>query len=129
MAYAINVEQVVAGFVNTHKDGLQFDLKDVQNYTLHLWNCGVGPLRLNYTNAELENYLDLCIGVCLQRSPKRWKIDKSLLSDEMSPKEAKFLHNDKDLAKSFDLFYRLQVDIRTPHMLLDAMGFRFIYSE
>ena len=36
--------------------------------------------------------------------------------------------SNEELAKSFDLFCKLHVDIRTPHHLLDAMGYHYIYS-
>ena len=128
MAYAIDKETVVCGFVNTHKDKTEFNLEDIYNYILSLWNTGVGPIRLNFIKAEMEYYLEKCVGVCLQKTSGHYCIDKSLLNDRMSEKEAKFLHYDKKLAKSFDLWCRLQVDIRTPRMLMDAMGYKFLYK-
>ena len=129
MSVAVDKEQVVAGFINRNKDHLEFTLEDVNAYILSLWNAGCGPIRLNFTSQELKNYLDKCDGVCLRiRKNGQYTIDKSLLSTKMSEKEKIFLRNDKELAKSFDLFCRLQVDIRTPRYLLDAMGFRFIYT-
>ena len=129
MCVAVDKEQVVAGFINTHKDGMKFNIDDINRYILSLWNCGCGPVRLNFVREELLYYLDLCEGVCLRKTADGYIIDKSFLSDEMTEKEKKFFYNDKDLAKSFDLFCRLQVDIRTPRFLLDAMGYRFIYAE
>lgn len=128
MCVAIDKEQVVAGFINRNKDGLDFTLHDIYDYTSSLWNAGCGPIRLNFKRQELQNYLESCNDVCLRITPQGYKIDKSLLSEEMTPEEKEFLHNNKDLAKSFDLFCRLQVDLRTPRHLLDAMGFRFIYA-
>jgi len=128
MAYAIDKETVVCGFVNTHKDKTEFNLEDIYNYILSLWNAGVGPIRLNFTKFQMTQYLEACIGVCLTRSNNQYKIDKSLLNDRMSKEEAEFLHHNKDLAKSFDLWCRLQVDIRTPRMLMDAMGYKFLYK-
>lgn len=128
MCVAIDKEQVVAGFINQNKDGLDFTLHDIYDYISSLWNAGCGPIRLNFKRQELQNYLESCNGVCLRITPQGYKIDKSLLSEEMTPEEKEFLNNNKDLAKSFDLFCRLQVDLRTPKHLLDAMGFRFIYA-
>ena len=128
MCVAIDKEQVVAGFINQNKDGLDFTLHDIYDYISSLWNAGCGPIRLNFKRQELQNYLESCNGICLRITPQGYKIDKSLLSEEMTPEEKEFLHNNKDLAKSFDLFCRLQVDLRTPRHLLDAMGFRFIYA-
>ena len=126
---ALEKEQAVAGFINTHKDGLEFTTEDVYKYITSLWNAGCGPVRLNFRKHELINYINRCDTVCLRQiGLERWRIDKSLLSDQMSQEEKVFLHNNKDLAKSFDLFCRLQVDLRTPEYLLAAMGFRFIYK-
>ena len=44
----------------------------------------------------------------------------------MKPQERDFFHSDPKKAKSFDLFYRLQVDIRTPSYILKARGFGFL---
>lgn len=128
MAYAIDKNTVIAGFVNTHKDKTEFDLNDIYDYILSLWNAGVGPIRLNFTKIEMKYYLEACVGVCLQRTSDHYYIDKSLLNDKMSKKEANLLNNNKELAKSFDLWCRLQVDLRTPRMLLDAMGYKFLYK-
>lgn len=126
MDSSVNVEQVVAGFVNRNKDGVEFTINDVHNYILSLWNsCGL--VRLNFTKSQCIEYLNKCDGVCLRIIRTGWRIDKSLLSDKMSPKERKLLNNDKELAKSWDLFCRLQVDIGTDRYLLDAMGYRFLY--
>lgn len=128
MCVAVEKEQVVAGFVNRNRDGFEFTLRDIDDYILSLWNAGCGPIRLNFKRQELRNYLDRCDGICLQVTPRGYRIDKSLLSAEMTSEESEFLHNDRELAKSFDLFCRLQVDLRTPSSLLDAMGYRFIYA-
>ena len=129
MCLTLEREQVVAGFVNRNKDGLEFTLEDINDYITSLWNAGCGPVRLNFRERELINILDECDGICLRQiGDMHWRIDKSFLSDKMTHKEREFLHDDKNLAKSFDLFCRLQVDIRTPRLLLDAMGFRFIYA-
>ncbi len=130
MSIAVDVELVVAGFVNRHSDKEQFTVDDVwHNYITSLWNAGCGPVRLNFTKDELELYLDKCVGVCLDKTLRGYRINKSLLSSQMTEKEADFLDNDPNLAKSFDLFCRLQVDFRTPSMMLDFMGFRFIYAH
>lgn len=125
----VDVNQVVAGFVNRNKDGIEFTIEDVYSYILSLWNsCGL--VRLNFTKPQCIEYLNKCDGVCIRITSKGWKIDKSLLSDKfISPKEEKFLNNDKELAKSFDLFCRLQVDIGTDRYLLDAMEYRFLYHD
>ena len=129
MSVAIDKEQVIAGFINMNNDGLEFSAKDIYTYITFLWNAGCGPVRLNFKKNELINYINRCDGVCLRTIGfEHWRIDKSLLSDRMSPEEREFLHNNKEFAKSFDLFCRLQVDLRTPSYLLNAMGFRFIYA-
>ena len=131
MSVAVEKEQVVAGFINTNKDGIEFTLDDIYNYIETLWNAGCGPIILNFTRSEMQYFLDRCRGIVLSsdRYFNKWKIDKSVLSEHMTPEEGKFLHNNKELAKSFDLFCKLQVDLRTPSGLLDAMGYRFIYKE
>ena len=128
MCVALEKEQVVAGFINRNSDGMKFTIDDVDDYISSLWNAGCGPIRLNFKQQELRNYLDMCDDVCLKVTPTGYVIDKTLLSDDMTEAESAFLHGNKDLAKSFDLFCRLQVDIRTPYNLLDEMGFRFLYA-
>ena len=129
MSVAIDTEQVIAGFVNINKDGLEFSVEDIYDYITSLWNAGCGPLRINFKKDELINYINRCNGICLRKIGFQcWRIDKLLLSDQMSPEEREFLNDNKELAKSFDLFCRLQVDLRTPKYLLDAMGFKFVYS-
>lgn len=127
MCVAVETEQVVAGYVNRNRNGTEFNLDDIENYIGTLWNAGCGPIRLNFTRDEMSRFLDACDGICLRKTVTGWQIDKELLSDEMSPKERELMHGDKELAKSFDLFCRLQVDFRTPYRLLDAMGYRFLY--
>lgn len=129
MSVAIDTEQVIAGFVNINKDGLEFSVEDIYDYITSLWNAGCGPLRINFKKDELINYINRCNGICLRKIGfQRWRIDKSLLSDQMSPEERKFLNDNEEFAKSFDLFCRLQVDLRTPIYILDAMGFKFLYE-
>lgn len=129
MSVAIDTEQVIAGFVNINKDGLEFSVEDIYDYITSLWNAGCGPLRINFKKDELINYINRCNGICLRKIGFQcWRIDKLLLSDQMSPEEREFLNDNKELAKSFDLFCRLQVDLRTPKYLLDAMGFKFLYE-
>lgn len=129
MCVALNKEQVVAGFINRNEDGMCFTLQDIYDYTSSLWNAGCGPIRLNFKRQEMKNYLDMCNNICLRRTPQGYTIYKGdLRSTFTSPEEKEFLHDDEELAKSFDLFCRLQVDFRTPRNLLDAMGFRFIHA-
>lgn len=129
MCVAIDTEQVVAGFVNTHEDGLVFSTHDIYEYIISLWNAGCGPVRLNFTKQEMINYLDSCRGICLSIEKPGWVIDKSLLNFVMTPDERIFLHNDAKLARSFALFCKLQVSLNTPDRLLDAMGFSFMYKD
>ena len=129
MSVAVDKEQVIAGFININEDGLKFSVEDVYDYITSLWNAGCGPVRINFKKNELINYINRCNGICLRKIGFQcWRIDKSLLSDQMSPEEREFLNDNKELAKSFDLFCRLQVDLRTPNYLLDAMGFKFVYA-
>ena len=130
MSYAIDKEQVVAGYVNTHKTDTEFTVDDIYKYTsTSLWNAGVGPIRLNFTRMEMVRFLNKCVGHFLWRTANGWKIDKSLLNDTFTEEEKKHFDTDnKELARSFDLFCRLQVDMRTPDLLLDAMGFHFVYA-
>ena len=129
MSYAIDKEQVVAGFVNTHKTGTRFALDDIYEYTRLLWNAGVGPIRLNYTRQEMSDFLGICVGHFLQREGNGYRIDKSLLKGTFTQKERAFFKTDsEELARSFDLFCQLQVDMRTPELLLDAMGYHYIYA-
>ena len=129
MSVAIDTEQVIAGFVNINKDGLEFSVEDIYDYITSLWNAGCGPLRINFKKDELINYINRCNGICLRKIGFQcWRIDKSLLSDQMSPEEREFLNDNEEFAKSFDLFCRLQVDLRTPIYILDAMGFKFLYE-
>ena len=130
MSYAIEASAVVAGFINTNKDGMQFDVDDVYDYIRYaLWNAGVGPIRHNFTRSEMISYLNACDGVCLRTTGCGYIIDKTLLNSNFkSDKEREFLLNNPELARSFDLFCRLQVDIRTPRYVLDKMGYRFLYA-
>lgn len=128
MCVALEKEQAVAGYINRHEDGRPFTIDDVNEYVLSLWNAGCGPIRLNYTQQELRGYLDCCDGVCLFNTPQGYVIDKSGLHINMTEEERQFLHGDTELAISFALFCKLQVDMRTPESLLDAMGFRFMYA-
>ena len=129
MSVAVDKEQVIAGFININEDGLEFSVEDIYDYITSLWNAGCGPVRIKKKKNELINYINRCNGICLRKIGFQcWRIDKSLLSDQMSPEEREFLNDNKELAKSFDLFCRLQVDLRTPNYLLDAMGFKFVYA-
>lgn len=129
MCLIVEKENVVAGFINTNKDGFEFTLKNIDAYILSLWNIGCGPLRLNFYQRELVNYLNRCKGVCLDITTDGWRINKSYLCDKfLSSTEREFLNNNKQLAKSLDLFCRLQIDMRTPRLFLDAMGYRFLYA-
>lgn len=128
MCVAIDKEQVVAGYVNQNPDGLKFTVQDIYEYIMSLWNAGCGPVRLNFTQQELMDYLDSCRGICLSIAKPGYVIDKSLLNFEMTPEERVFLRNDVRLARSFSLFCKLQVDLKTPDRLLDYMGFGFMYK-
>lgn len=128
MCVAIEKEQVVAGYVNQNADGLEFTIQQVNDYIMSLWNVGCGPIRLNFTQQELRDYLDSCRGICLSSTQPGYVIDKSGLRFDMTPAECSFLNDDAKLAESFALFCRLQVDLNTPDRLLDAMGFRFMYA-
>lgn len=129
MSVAVEAEQVVAGYVNTHEDGAEFSIEDIYDYILSLWNAGCGPIRLNFTKQDMARFLDSCRGVCLNENSFGYTIDKSLLRFEITPEEKAFLQNDAKRAQSFALFCKLQVDLRTPNRLLDVMGFRFMYEE
>ena len=128
IAVAVDVELVVCGYINTHKDGTEFTIDNVYDYIGRLWNAGCGPIRLNFTRDQMYRYLDKCQDICLDKTYNGYKINKSYFSDAMTPKEAELLHNNKDLAKSFDLWCKMQVDWRTPNRILDAMGYRFLYA-
>lgn len=128
MSVALDVNQAVAGFVNTHDDKLVFTLQDVNDYIVSLWNAGCGPVRLNFTQNELANYLDSCMGICLDKYSPRYKINKSLLDDCLNETELSILNHDEEKIKSFILFCKLKVSINTNDYLLDAMGFRFMYE-
>ena len=126
IAVAVDRELVVCGYINTHKDGTEFTIDNIYDYIGRLWNAGCGPIRLNFTRDQMYYYLDKCEGICLDKTYNGYRINKSYLSDAMTPEEAKLFHNNKELAKSFDLWCRLQVDLRTPNRLLDAMGYHFL---
>ena len=128
MCVAVEKEQVVAGFINRNKDGLEFTLHDIDDYILSLWNAGCGPIRLNFTQQELKDFLDSCRGICLSSTHSGYVIDKSGMNFIMTPEERKYLNNDPKRAQSFALFCKLRVDVKTPDYLLDAMGFRFMYT-
>lgn len=128
MCVAIEKEQAVAGYVNQNADGTEFTIDQVNDYIMSLWNAGCGPIRLNFTQQELRDYLESCRGLCLSSTHPGYMIDKSGLSDDMTEQERGFLGNDEKLAESFALFCKLRVDLKTPDRLLDAMGFRFMYA-
>lgn len=128
MCVAIEKEQAVAGYVNQHANGLEFTIEQVNEYIRSLWNAGCGPIRLNFTQQELKDYLDSCRGICLSSTHSGYVIDKSGLNFIMTPEERKYLKNDPKRAQSFALFCKLRVDVKTPDHLLDAMGFRFMYT-
>lgn len=128
MCVAVEKEQVVAGYVNQHDDGFRFTLDDLNKYVLSLWNAGCGPIRLNFTQQELRDYLDRCDGICLSSTPGGYVVDKTHLSIDLTKEEEALLHHDKGRVQSYALFCILQVDSRTPNRLLDAMGFRFMYA-
>lgn len=128
MCLAVEKEQVVAGYVNQHVDGMEFTIDQVNDYIMSLWNAGCGPIRLNFTQQELRDYLESCRGICLSITHPGYVIDKSRLSFDMTEQERGALNNDAKLAESFALFCKLRVDLKTPERLLDAMGFRFMYT-
>ena len=77
MSVALEVEQAVAGFVNTSPDGRQFAIEDVNTYIMSLWNAACGPLRLNFTQPELHSFLDKCCDICLVKTATGYKVEKS----------------------------------------------------
>ena len=129
MAYALEKEQAIAGFINTHEAGIEFTLNDINEYIRSLWNAGVGLIILNFTQKELKAYLDTCDKICLDKTINGYRINKNYLNPNMTREERELLHNNEALARSFDLFCKLRVDLRTPELLLDAMGFHYIYAD
>lgn len=130
MCVALDREQAVAGYINTHPDGHEFTIENVNEYIMSLWNAGCGPVRLNFTQPELKSCLDACRGICLSSTAPFYKIDKTLLdADNLTEAERAALGNDRDTIRSFVLFCRLHVDTRTPDRLLEAMGFKFMYRD
>lgn len=128
MSVALEVEQAVAGFVNTSPDGRQFAIEDVNVYIMSLWNAGCGPVRLNFTQPELHSFLDKCCDICLVKTATGYKVEKSKIDIErLTQREREALGGDEKRARSFVLFCDLRVDLKTPDRLLDAMGFRFMY--
>lgn len=125
---AIEKEQVVAGYVNQHDDGWNFTMDDVNQYIVSLWDAGCGPIRLNFTQQEMKDYLDRCDGICLAKTPGGYAVDKTHLDIALTKEEARLLSGDEKRTKSYALFCELRVDLRTPHRLLDAMGYRFMYA-
>ena len=128
MCVASEKEQAVAGYVNRHKDGWEFTIQHLNDYIMSLWNAGCGPIRLNFTQQELRDYLESCRGICLSSTRAGYVIDKSGLDFVMTEEERSFLNDDPKRAQSFALFCKLRVDVKTPDYLLDAMGFRFMYA-
>lgn len=127
---ALDVEQAVAGFINTSPDGREFTVANVNDYIMSLWNAGCGPIRLNFTQPQLRDFLGKCCNVCLDRTVAGYKIDKSRLNTSgLTQREREELGGGEQRAQSFILFCTLRVDLKTPDRLLDAMGFRFIYRE
>ena len=128
MSVALEVEQAVAGFVNTSPDGRQFAIEDVNVYIMSLWNAGCGPVRLNFTQPELHSFLDKCCDICLVKTATGYKVEKSKIDiGRLTQQEWEVLGGDERRARSFVLFCDLRVDLKTPDLLLDAMGFRFMH--
>ena len=128
MSVALEVEQAVAGFVNTSPDGRQFAIEDVNTYIMSLWNAGCGPVRLNFTQPELHSFLDKCCDICLVKTATGYKVEKSkIYIGRLTQQEWEVLGGDERRARSFVLFCDLRVDLKTPDLLLDAMGFRFMH--
>jgi hypothetical protein len=128
MSVALEVEQAVAGFVNTSPNGRQFATEDVNVYIMSLWTAGCGPVRLNFTQPELHSFLDKCCDICLVKTATGYKVEKSKIDIErLTQREREALGRDEKRARSFVLFCDLRVDLKTPDRLLDAMGFRFMY--
>ena len=128
MSVALEVEQAVAGFVNTSPDGRQFVIEDVNTYIMSLWNAGCGPVRLNFTQPELHSFLDKCCDICLVKTATGYKVEKSKIDiGRLTQQEWEVLGGDERRARSFVLFCDLRVDLKTPDLLLDAMGFRFMH--
>lgn len=130
MSVALEIEQAVAGFINTSPDKMVFTIEDVNSYIMSLWNAGCGPVRLNFTQLELHNFLDKCCKICLDKVIAGYIITKSKLDiSKLTQAELKILGNNESRARSFILFCALRVDLKTPDRLLDTMGFRFMYAE
>lgn len=128
MSVALEVEQAVAGFVNTSPDGRQFAIEDVNTYIMSLWNAGCGPVRLNFTQPELHSFLDKCCDICLVKTATGYKVEKSKIDiGRLTQQEWEVLGGDERRARSFILLCDLRVDLKTPDLLLDAMGFRFMH--
>ena len=135
MAVALEVEQAVAGYVNTHRHGEEFTIENIRNYIMSLWNCGCGPIVLNFNKNDLIQFLESCKGICLSKDTvgkDKWKIDKSYLAQEepFDMEDIKrYFDYDEEKIRKFKLFCKLRVRLlHTPDNLLDAMGFRFMYT-
>lgn len=137
----VDKELVVAGFINTNKDGKEFNLHNIYQFMGSMVNAGCGLVRGNFEEYELIEYLDKCRGICLDEGTPwgEWRINKRLLNDKCTEEEKKFFEDGiygeldekrlKEMARSFDLFCKLQVDLRTDDKLLDFCGYRWIYYE
>lgn len=127
---ALDVEQAVAGFINTRPDGQEFTVANVNDYIMSLWNAGCGPIRLNFTQPELRTFLDKCCNLCLSKTADGYVIEKRRINTgELTQRERRTLGGDEQRAQAFVLFCKLHVDMKTPDRLLDAMGFRFMYRD
>ena len=129
MCFAVDKEHVVAGYINVNNDGKCFDVDCVMNYVNTLWNSGCGPIRLNFSRDELRTYLDSCNGIGMRGEYGQYVIDKSTLNSKMTAEERELFGGQAEYARSFDLFCKLQVNLRTPECVLDAMGYDFLCTH
>lgn len=128
MSYAIEANTVLAGFINSNQNGTNFTINDIYNYITELWNAGIGPIRLNFTEHQLKSVLENNSWIIKNGYSYTIK-KKDIIEKELTERERRLLKYNKKLYQSYMILCDLQFDIGVPSRLLDFMNFNFLIKE
>lgn len=124
MCVAVDKELIVAGFVSRRLERIDFSVDDVMDYSHTLWNAGCGPIRLNFTESELEDYLESC-GPVIEKDGNHFVFSPDYLAVDREIADYVGEQN----AKRFSLLDSLDARVNNvSYFLLSTMGYQFIFE-
>ncbi len=132
MCVAIDKELVVIGYINNHledNDNVSFDLDDIYAYIVTLWDVGCGPIRVNFTKSDMEDYLEQCVRSHILE--KTGDDGRYVFRNHMTPRRAEFLEHYRNnlCAERYDIFCSFGGQLSARAELLKSMGYGFLYRN